>query len=609
MQADDVFRPFCRGGDAVYVEPAKITSADDGGTFEIEFAVQTRARVVRLVMTDFETDAPAIRKVRLSNTKGETVLPTRQDFMALRRNDTLEIVPGDKVRITYDDPAVITESKQSHTSTLTATFTDAEISACFVDYQRDRRTGERIPRYTPMRRFTVGDRINVFINDPDRDHSAEKDSVDFTAKTYDGNPIRLQAVETQPHSGVFLGVVFPVEGQPTRNSELTVGPNEDVVLTYIDEENTDPGIRWPRTSVVEQAWQMEPELRVYDVKSQPLSEQQQAQAERRQEEQSERFLEFVPIRKTLVAQRPERADVSQAVIHVNGPLIAELTYPTIALAPDSVARIYAQTGKARELVGKQPGDPFDLNVPGTVKLVTTPRDVDRIEAPQGYADVIVRGNPFAMDPLDDGRFMVKIPTELAPVPKESFAFADDEAARVGYSRRGDQRKLAIQGNDTIYVGFRYETPEGRERWVTQKVTLTGDVFFDIMDRRYQEPMTGAYVGENLYFRMIHPTYDTSDDKDVLTVQLQASTSGESRTLRLMETFGHSGVFKGVIRLLYMEEQGVMDQDDVLPVAYGDTVVASYQPSGYDAPIQRTVEVFKGADGEVLQGLVQEKLEG
>jgi TolA-binding protein len=117
------------------------------------------------------------------------------------------------------------------------------------------------------------------------------------------------------------------------------------------------------------------------------------------------------------------------------------------------------------------------------------------------------------------------------------------------------------------------------------------------------------VGDSLHLRLIHPTLDVTDEKDTATVRLTASGGGELE-LPLAETFGHSGVFKGVVKLSYRDAQAPAANatpaadaapattDRGLPVAYGETVTIRYQPAAGDV-VERTVDIFKGGDGRLV----------
>jgi len=574
----------------VAVQPAELSVSEDQTTFDFAFAPGARARVVRLLIKDFETDAPAIRRISLTDEQGEQVLPTQQNLMELTKNDVLEIVPGDRISITYEDPKVLDERSQTQESFLTATYSNAELSAAFVEYKVGR-SGERIADYIPMRRFKTGDRINVFIKDSDMDTTDDPDVIEFTARSDAGESRTIKARETEAHSGVFTGTVFPVETEPTRAEQVKVGEGMDLVLTYHDSENTDPGIPWDRNYRVEQTWNLEPEMRIYEVTSRELTEEELDAVAEARKQVARQVEEYVPARRMMVAARSPEPTFEPIQKLISGPLLVELIYPTIAQSPESEAEIYLQTKSAREQygTGTNPGDAFNLNLPGTIRLTRTPGDVRRVETPPGYRNVIVRGNPYAPDALDEGRFTFLVHTEQMETQEESFSNWEPEAYR------DEPPALAFQGDDVIYVGFRYKPEEGEQQWKVREVHLTSDVFFDVMDRPYQSIVEGIHVGENLYFRVIHRTEDLSDEKDALTVTIQTE-SGASREVRVVETLRHSGVFKGHITLAHRDESGT-DDASILPVVYGDKLTVTY--SAGDQTHERQVTVYKGADGDVI----------
>ena len=39
--------------------------------------------------------------------------------------------------------------------------------------------------------------------------------------------IEIEATETEPHSGIFVGNIFPIVGQPKRPNDIVVGPEDD----------------------------------------------------------------------------------------------------------------------------------------------------------------------------------------------------------------------------------------------------------------------------------------------------------------------------------------------------------------------------------------------
>ncbi|MEI6635024.1 MAG: tetratricopeptide repeat protein [Planctomycetota bacterium] len=579
--------------------PATITANIDGSVLTVAFAAEARSRVVRLILADYETDAPAINSVALVDAAGKKVLPTDRGFRDLAKNDVLEIIPGDKITVLYEDPTVISPERQSQEKFLTATFTNAEVSAAFVEFLEH--NGVRRTRYVPMRRFAPGDTVKVFIGDPDMDISPEPDRVSFTVRAGRGKPVKVEALETDVHSGVFIGTVFPVAGEPTRDTELKVATGDDLFMTYVDRDNTDPGIPWERTSLVEQSGADEPELRVYDVASRPLDDKEQAAIAQNQAV-GRRFEEWVAVTREIVAVRPETAGVGikPASILVDGPLLVEVLAPAAAKSAESETVIYVQTAAGRQKLGREVSDEeFPLDAPGTIRLERRPGDVGGVLPPPGTSSVVVRGNRFAVDALAEGRFTFLVQKQLGPVPDTSLAEVED------ITGGREPPVLQIQGNDTIYVGHRFTTAAGEERWAIQPIMLTSDVLFDVMDERYRKEVEGTFVGDSLHVRLINQVLDVSNDKDEATVRIVASGGGEL-DLVLTETFGHSGVFKGAARLAYTDAAApVADgrtlpvpDGRTLPVVYGETVSITYQPPTGDA-IQRQVAIFKGGDASVV----------
>ena len=593
---------------AFAVPPAAIQAADDNTKLTIDFAKEARARVVRLIIADYETDAPAINAITLADAGGKKILPTEKSFQDLAKNDTLEIIPGDRITVAYDDAAVITPNKKTQERFLTATYTNAEVSAAFVDFKEV--GGERRAEYIPMRRFKPGDTVKVFVNDPDMDGTDKPDRVSLTVRAGRGEPVSVEALETEDHSGIFLGTVFPVAGKPSRSSEITVTSDDDLKITYLDRENTDPGIPWERTSLVEQTGSDEPQLRVYDVASRPLDEKERADAVAKQAG-GRRLEERIAITREIVAVRPEAVAKTgeKAKVLVAGPLLVEVLAPRLAQSPKSVAELFVQTESGREKLGRPVADgEFPLDVPGTIRLRRHPGDQTQLVTPPGTSQVVVRGNRYATDALGEGRFTFFVEKELGPVPETS-------QADIEYDIIYDKPPiLQIRGNDTVYIGCRTADAGGQEHWTIQPVELTSDIVFDVMDRRYQEEIAGTHVGDSLNLRIIHPALDTSDEKDAVTVKLTASGGGELE-LPLTETFGHSGVFKGAVKLAYREAAGEKAASDkpagekaagdktagdgrTLPVAYGETVTIRYMPAS-DEPLEKTVAIFKGGDAELV----------
>jgi TolA-binding protein len=332
----------------------------------------------------------------------------------------------------------------------------------------------------------------------------------------------------------------------------------------------------------------------------------------------------VPVTRALAASRPDAVDLTHVATNFIGcPLIAELRYPTIALSPLSTAKLYVQTSSALKRAGREGTNAFDVTVPGTLKYEFAPGDVGPVSPPPGYREVLVRGNPYALDPLDDGRFTFVIPmrlgegtesvdaTALAETmpsllnedrsgPTLRVSYVDEEGKTMTMIRPIPWPILPVRPDDVITVAFEITGETNQpSRWITQRVVLSADAFFDAMEQRYQQMLRTVYVGERVYMRIIDPLRDTSNGKDLVTIKVPLTGSSVTQDLSLVETFAHSGIFKGSFQAAYSGTASNAVQTDIVPVNYGDTINLTYHAAAGGMPVIRPVMMHKGADGTVL----------
>ncbi|MBI2192490.1 MAG: outer membrane protein assembly factor BamD [Planctomycetes bacterium] len=601
---------------------AAITASQDASAFDLVFPPGTRARIVRLLLADFETDAPALRRLQLADASGKPLLPTSQDFAELMKNATLELVPGDRISMSYTDPKYITKGKDIHEAFMDVTYNNGTLSACLVEYALAGGSTHQAS-YVPLRRFKTGEAVTIFVRDPDGDGSEKLDTLDFTVRTSDTQPITLKALETEPHSGVFVGKIFPIEGKPERPSEITVKPGDEINIGYFDRENTDYGIPWERQSAIEQAFYKTPELRVYEVASQEASHEQAGQksggvgtaggqkagptdAEAGKAAGQDAGLPAgeavaaseAPPARSLVVTRPARPDPSHlGSVFLDGPILVEVLWPTIALSATSSTTLYAQTSSGRKLQEETSAEAFDIRVPGTIRLTASPGDAAVGKTPLGYQDIIFRGDPEASDALTDGRFVFTIPVQLGEVPEKSLAVEEDAPALPDPAAQKDS-VLRVKGDDEIHVGFRYTDDKGASAWLVQSLRLRSEPFFAVLDRKFEKEVSEIYVGEHLYFQVTDKARDVSRERDQVSIDLE-TTSGKTLSLVLKETFEHTGVFQGLIPCLYAEVGFEARPAEFLPCLYGDTITATYRPDENAKPLARRIVVQKGSDGSVL----------
>lgn len=228
----------------VLPKPA-ISLTDDGAAIEFE---PTRCRYVRMFITQFNLDAPAVGEVSVW-AGDHRIAPGETDLSELANNSVLEISPGDEIAVTYNDMVNITAGEPNVCrQTVRATYYDGHISAIRHAFY-DGSDGYRRKVDWPVYRVQGGDRFVVKIVDYDADTSDGIDTIAMTATTESGETIKLTATETGPYDGVFTKEVDTALTKT--DGRLLVKPGERITIAYVDAYNTDPGNRTDRTAEVQ----------------------------------------------------------------------------------------------------------------------------------------------------------------------------------------------------------------------------------------------------------------------------------------------------------------------------------------------------------------------
>ena len=590
---DEMFDPttFPKGVRAQIPQSAIIKKADAGG-LEITFGDQTQARLVRMVILDSAGVAPTIKKITLSDREGTTLLPVAQDYMELRDNTELEVLPGDEITARYEDPVSATPKRSKHEQRLTVAFNNAEITASFLNYEENKE-GERVLVTEPIRRFRLDDAVGIVINDADLDSSAKRDTIEINVTSSNGTTATLAAVETAEHSGIFMGRVFPVEGEPSRSSEIKIAPGGTLTAVYRDMENLDPGIPTDRTVTIGHAVYSAPALAAYAIGSEetPASEKK-TKDENPTKDSRIKSAEVVTPRRSLsythIVEDIFFGEMIDAVI--GAPVRFDVIAPHLALAKSSEIRAYVQTDAARKAAKLDGDTTFDVRVPGTLKLTGTLQGAV-VEAPAGYT-LVGSATPSTNEPpLEEGRFSFAVPLMLGDVPDRSFATS--AAAELPSSALPEG--LAVKAGDIVHIGFPWQDEEDKVHWKTAKFTVGSHAFLDVMENGFSETLDAAFVGEKVYIRLIAPGLDQGPERDATEVTLKG-TSGVETQYQIRETESHSGIFKGVFTIAYADQKPSAKLPPVelngFPVRYGDDITVSYEEQSYE------VTVNKGADGKI-----------
>ena len=585
----------------IIAKPATIKPANGDATqLDIAFGVNTRARLIRLAIVGHKGTAPAINKITLTDRQGKKRLPVATDYQQLRSNQQLEVVPGDQVTVRYNDDRVVTERRVRHERRLGVAYNTATIIASFLRFETTEQGQVQI--LEDIRRFKMNDRVAIVISDPDMDQSPKRDRLAFKVNASDSEPVAFEALETDPHSGVFIGRVFPVSTKPERASEIRVPEGGTLTATYRDMENLNPGIPTDRSVTIEHALYTMPKLAVYDLTSQPLPPATENKDDKKNApDDDENGPEIVKPRRSLhyayLDPSAMKTQTPRAIIGAS--LRFDVLASHLAFAKSSGIAAYVQTDAARRAYRASAGSnttaPFDVRVPGTLKLAAHPSATAPTIVPLGYEKGTPPSAPSNRPALDEGRFSFTVPLILDDKPSQSYA--TEAAESLPSSQRPEG--LAVREGDSVLIGYAYKDRQGKPQWHTATVTLTSHAFLDVMNGSYRRDLSDAYVGEKLYVRLIAPGLDRGPERDVTSINIKAQ-SGTATVFALRETFAHSGVFKGSFALSYSSEpiKGNLPSVELngFPVKYGDLISVSYGEPGPDCPPALRVAVNKGADG-------------
>ncbi len=572
---------------ATIPQPAVVKNTPEG-KMEVAFGDQTRARIVRLVINGFEGVAPTIKKVTINNREGKALIPVAKDFMELRDNDQLEVLPGDSISVRYQDPRSASPKRDRHEQRLSVAFNDAKITASFLNYIETDKGREL--QLEAIRRFRFDDAVAIVIDDPDMDVGAEKDMIEIAVTSSSGGKATIQAIETEEHSGRFLGRVFPVTGQPARASEIQLTEGGTLTAVYRDAENLSPGIPTDRQITIQHAIYSEPVLSAYHTTTEPIAVVPVPETEKNSDTPKRSAgPEMVTERRSL---HFEHSEPSKSLVAVLGSSVRfDVVFPHLALAGSSTINAYVQTEAGRKAKQSELKPPFDVAAPGTLKLTGALSNAD-VVIPSGYKLGQKISSPSNEPPLEEGRFSFSIPLILGETPDRSFATKSAESLAESSIPDG----LAVKAGDIVHVGFPYKDPKDQIKWITASFVVESHPFLDVMNANYTEPLAKAFVGEKVFLRLIDRGLDRGPARDTTTVTLKAGSTSVS--YELQETEGHSGIFKSTFAISYAPDKMPAKLPPValngFPVRYGDNIEISF--GSKDETQSYAVLVNKGADG-------------
>ena len=612
--------------------PAKITANNDSTVFTATFAKDSQARLIRLIPLSQEGPVPMLNKLALTTPEGKKILPVAKDFATLNKNDTLEIIVGDRITVRYLDDRPITAKKDKHERFLDVAFTDAKVEFADIEPRFNGGSGEDKPYHETLLRFHHDAPLSLVINDADMDVSVTPDKVKVTLTSEASGSREYEALETGDSTGIFKLVITPVSDKAVSNNQFQIAAGGTVTARYRDAENNRPGVPIERVATIAHAAFTPPVIRLaqtkvsaLDPKNRPAAQALVNGFERVDDEartHANAISELVSPRwqidSTLLG--PDATpDGGFTTVHGH-PLYIEVVAPHLALGMNSEVTVYAQTESGRRLTSPQAGSGFDINVAGTIEL---PALLPHAYKPPGLQSgtpqlaTYTSGSVFStVGTMPDDRFRLDIPLIAGVIPRMGVISAEERKALTQGDNAaiGDNRTdaLVVSLGETVCLGFRFRDATGKDQWVTASTKVITHPVFDIMSENFRSPVTSAYVGETLNLRVVDLGADTSDKSDTCVVLVQAKSEAKSR-VELRETGPHTGIFKGGCTLAYANpakpapavtpeptDADVVPQPEgeAVQVVYGDTVAARYTDSNGIKTDTVMVTISKGADGGI-----------
>ncbi len=468
----------------------------EGNRVRAVFHDQAGWRLLRWVFDEFSGASVAVREVRVDDRSGNRIVPRESGGDTL---SGLAIGPGDTIDVVYYDEIRTREDDGMLRATMRSGYHNALVAFEYENISMDPR-GNRMIQYDTALRYRPGhtETLIVRVTDYDEDTTPERDTVPVRVTTTSGEVLEMTALETSEHSGEFLATLrLGTNSTDAARGMLAVGANDDLMLTYLDTENSD-GIL-ARQAVVSDAGTGPPQMVLYQTAL--VQDTEGLLGERGAIKQETRLPRDDP------QSRGEPVVTSLAA-----PLTFKVHYPMAALSVNSTFKARLITASERVAAEAEGRAPQSIEV-----------DM-RLTSPE---DAIFE----AKVPLQIGG-VETAPTAGMPIPGASATPA-----------------LAVRGEEVVTVEIVSLNP-GTVYSATFR--LASDGRLDFTDRRYDEVADAFHAGDYLYLRVIDPDRSVSTDLD--SVQVSLSGQVDSVEVTLVETLPHSGVFTGRVRTQLKEVQ-------------------------------------------------------
>ena len=539
-------------------------------------------RHLKMVADEYPGNFVSVANVNITS-NGATIIPPKEDVLQLAKNNILEIAAGDSITAVYMDALTeggLQQNRQLE-QTLQATFFNGAITPLSHEFRRQANGSVQTVDHELLR-VEPGERIIVEVTDFDLDRTSAADKVPVSVQVNLGQALGLEAVETGPNTGVFrvevetehaLAKRDEADGsavaEPKKN-RLKLKKGDRVYLRYTDQENTVPGHKHPRESVVFVNQPTEAKIRVLGTQLIPADLTKQGAKPGYQYSLS-------PFGST-----------NAVPVSVDVPLTVEVIDPDRAKTSGSRLQIELNVGDGRKAL---------------LECVLSAQFAG--ETPEEYSEPITAGQA-----LVEGRFVGQMLLHLGdetspdriPITPETPGgltgriFAEEEDG----DSDAEVRVLNLMGGEIVEAVYRDETrPDGGANALRSTGTLSSTGVMRITDSLYEEAVETLHVGERLFLMVEDKDQDVSAKQDQVIVTVK-TTSGENEGVTLTETLTHSGIFTGSFPLIARSTPRPNSGDNGVECFFGDTLTVVYRDhvNSSNTAVDRRgeVSVAIGTDG-------------
>ena len=582
---------------------AKIEKTADG--FKADFARPERLRSFRWEFVDVKSPDVSITSIAATDAAGKAILPVANEFSSALLNDTLEVAPGDRITVSYEDDRTTSGEKKVIQRQMSSSFNNARVRFVFEGVDE----GGRYLRAFDAFRFQPGDTLVLCVEDSDCDVSDKADSLEVEVKNAKGDVLKKTLLETRPqwsgyggddtfgmHTGVFMGILKTCAEDDATAPETTlrVASGDRLTLSYEDRENTEPGVPTVRTASIFAARPAEPKLSLFHVrKTREVDDSPDAKARleriRRRPGNENVSVVYRDVFEATPMTDAEVGVTNEIPVNVASDVPLRVYDRSRARYAGSTVKVEAVARSEREAAEAEGRDPEKVTL--TLRLGADLRPFRLTRGWESAKEAAAAGSFGGVLRLALGDADVEVETDSRRAPR-----------------------LRVTGSDVIELTV---LGEDGKPVMEKSLKLVSDATLALTDSSFEAERSSAHVGESFFVVVDDADRDVSDEPDRIDAEVSSLKTGARRPLALVETMPHSGVFTARLRPVMfapgetipnVATGGVASAQEVLAedrfaVGYGDSVVFTYRdevtlPGTAPRTLSATGTVHRGSNGDV-----------